>query len=470
MGPMEKAQLLRTLPAIDKILKSAAACGLKERWLGRLVDDEIRRVVADLRQRIQEGRRPPTKAEVSDAEVIAERAGARLESRLAPGVVHCINASGVVLHTGLGRAVLPSQAIEAIRREASAYTVVSVNVEDAQRKRRETSVARILCALTGAAAATLVNNNAAATLIGLNTLAAGREAIISRGQLVEIGGSFRMPDVFKAAGVTLREVGTTNRTHLKDYACALCPETALILRVHPSNYQVTGFSKSVPLEQLVALGREHGIPVMDDLGAGALVALPPEPEISESLETGSDLVTCSGDKLIGGPQAGILLGGTEIIDRVRRNPLFRALRVDKLTLAALEATLRLFLRPQGPEGDHPTLRMLKTPPAALEKQAKALAQLIKTNAPGFDATLHDDTSQVGSGSLPGEDLPTTLVGLVHADWSASKLARRLRLGRPPVFTRIVDDRVCLDPRTIQDGEDEQLLHALKEIDDIEDIA
>ena len=281
MGPMEKAQLLRTLPAIDKILKSAAACGLKERWLGRLVDDEIRRVVADLRQRIQEGRRPPTKAEVSDAEVIAERAGARLESRLAPGVVHCINASGVVLHTGLGRAVLPSQAIEAIRREASAYTVVSVNVEDAQRKRRETSVARILCALTGAEAATLVNNNAAATLIGLNTLAAGREAIISRGQLVEIGGSFRMPDVFKVAGVTLREVGTTNRTHLKDYACALCPETALILRVHPSNYQVTGFSKSVPLEQLVALGREHGIPVMDDLGAGALVALPPEPEISE---------------------------------------------------------------------------------------------------------------------------------------------------------------------------------------------
>jgi L-seryl-tRNA(Ser) seleniumtransferase len=321
----------------------------------------------------------------------------------------------------------------------------------------------MLSALTGAQAATVVNNNAAATLIGLNTLAAGREAIISRGQLVEIGGSFRMPDVFEAAGVKLREVGTTNRTHERDYADAIGPDTGLLLRVHPSNFRVLGFTREVGIEELIALGRAHGVPVMDDLGAGALLALPPEPEIAASLGAGADLVTCSGDKLIGGPQSGILLGKQEWIDRVRRNPLFRTLRVDKLTLAALEATLALFLRRDGPGDDHPTLHMLRLDADELHKRADSLRTRIRRGVPAFDVHVARGFSQVGSGSLPGESLPTSLISLSHASLTASTLARLLRYGRPPVYTRIVDDQVCIDPRTLQPGDDKDLIQALKDL-------
>jgi len=454
---VEPAELLRSLPAIDKVKKSLGARELRQRWHAALVDQEIRAVVDHHRTEIRAGRATDAP---SDPEAIAEEAGRRLESLLAPGIVRCINATGVVLHTGLGRSVLAPAALAAIQRECAAYTVVSVDRKDGARKRRETNVAKMLCALTGAEAATIVNNNAAATLIALRTLAAGREAIISRGQLVEIGGSFRMPDVFEAAGVTLREVGTTNRTHLKDYARAIGPETALLLRVHPSNFAITGFAKSVPLEEMIALGTEHGIPVMDDLGAGALLPLPPEPEIRTSVAAGADLVTCSGDKLIGGPQAGILLGKTDVIDRVRRNPMFRTLRVDKLTLAALEATVALFLQPDGPGDDHPSWRMLRESADSLRRRAKKLAARIESEVPALGVSLRDDTSQVGSGSLPGEALPTTLVALTAQD-SPSALARRLRLGDPPVYTRIVDDMVCLDPRTIQTDEEDWLLAALK---------
>ncbi|MHC4547230.1 MAG: L-seryl-tRNA(Sec) selenium transferase [Planctomycetota bacterium] len=456
---MDQADLLRSLPAIDRILGTDQAVELKRQWLAPLVDEEVRALVSRLREQIQAGRDPGDLR----PEAIAERAGARLASRLAPGVVRCINATGVVLHTGLGRAVLPRAAIEALVREVSGYSVVSVDRQEGQRVRRESAVARILNALTGAEAATVVNNNAAATVIALNTLAAGREAIISRGQLVEIGGSFRMPDVFEAAGVTLREVGTTNRTHLHDYAEAVGPDTGLLLRVHPSNFRVLGFTHAVGIEELIELGRAHGLPVMDDLGAGALVSLPPEPEIATSLQAGADLVTCSGDKLIGGPQSGILLGRREWIDRVRRNPLFRALRVDKLTLAALEATLKLFLRGEGPGDDHPTLRMLRLGAAEIQKRARALRQRIRRNVPDLEVALFAGFSQVGSGSLPGESLPTTLLSLSHKTLAASTFARMLRHGDPPVYTRIVDDQVCVDPRTLLPDEDRALLQALKDL-------
>ena len=448
--------LLRGLPAIDRVLQTRAATELRRRWQSPLIDAEVRAVVDERRRGILDGE----VRDMADAEALASEAGRRLARRFAPGYPRCINATGVVLHTGLGRAALPPSALEAIQREAAGYTVVSVDREEGLRRRRESTIASLLCALTGAEAATMVNNNAAATLISLNTLAAGREAILSRGQLVEIGGSFRMPDVFAAAGVKLREVGTTNRTHLADYRAAITEETGLLLRVHPSNYKVIGFTTEVPLADLVPLGREFGIPVMDDLGAGALVPLPPEPRIADSMRLGADLLTCSGDKLIGGPQAGLILGSREWVDRIRGNPLFRTLRVDKLALIAMEATLRLFLQPGGPGDAHPTLRMLHLGREVLARRAEALAKRIAAAAPGLATDLRADFSRVGSGSLPGESLPTTLVTLEHADRSAARFARDLRLANPPVYTRIVDDRVCLDPRTLQEGEEETLIHVL----------
>ncbi|MCZ6573609.1 MAG: L-seryl-tRNA(Sec) selenium transferase [Planctomycetota bacterium] len=456
---MEAKELLRSLPAIDRLLRTDEVRALHERWLPRIVDAELRTFVEELRARIRDGQL--TEAKGTGAASIAAAVGERLEERLAPGSQRCINATGVVLHTGLGRAVLPAAARDALQREVAGYTVVSVDRAKGERIRRETTIAQLLCALTGAEAATVVNNNAAATLIALNTLAGGREAAISRGQLVEIGGSFRMPDVFRAAHVRLNEVGTTNRTHLRDFARAIGPDTGLLLRVHPSNFKVVGFTHDVPLEEMVALGREHDIPVMDDLGAGALIDLPGEPEIAESLRTGADLVTCSGDKLIGGPQAGILLGRSEIIDRVRRNALFRALRVDKLTLVALEATVRLFMRPGGPGDDHPTLRMLHLGEETLKRSAEELRRLLAES--GCDVKCVRDMSQVGSGSMPTETLPTWLVAIAPAKGSASRLARNLRLGTPPIYTRIVDDRVCLDPRTLQTGEALEIVRALDEL-------
>ncbi|HEX5136033.1 MAG TPA: L-seryl-tRNA(Sec) selenium transferase [Planctomycetota bacterium] len=456
---MDTAKQLRKLPSIDRVLKTAAAGRLKARFLPRLVDAEVRALVEDLRGTMKEGGDPGDLA----PEAVAERAGARLSARLAPGIVRCVNATGVILHTGLGRAAFAPKVIEALDRELQGYCVVSVDRQEGQRVRRETAAARMLTALTGAEAATVVNNNAAATLIALNTLAAGREVVISRGQLVEIGGSFRMPDVFKAAGVVLKEVGTTNRTHRRDYADAIGPSTGLLLRVHPSNFRTVGFTAEVPLGELIELGRAANVPVMDDLGAGALVPIEPEPEIGESLALGADLVTCSGDKLIGGPQCGILLGKLEWIDRVRKNPLFRALRVDKMTLCALEATLGLFLAPGGPGDAHPTFRMLHMGAPDLKRRASALRARLKKEAPRLATEVRPGFSEVGSGSLPGGSLPTTLVSIRHPTLSAAALARMLRFGDPPVYARIVDDLVCIDPRTLLPGDDRLLVRALKEV-------
>ena len=459
MSSVERNEQLRQLPKVDVILATDEVASIKRHLRPELVDDAVRAELEEARGRILVGDDPGD----LDPTILARGAAARLAHQIAPGVQHCINATGVVLHTGLGRAVLAPEAIEAIQRELGGYSVVSVDLEHNQRRRRETAVARMLCALTGAEAATVVNNNAAATLIGLNTMAAGREAILSRGQLVEIGGSFRMPEVFEAAGVKLREVGTTNRTHLRDFARAINPETGLILRVHPSNYKVTGFTCEPEIGELVALGQEHGIPVMDDLGAGALVEMPPEPALADSIATGAELITCSGDKLIGGPQAGVLLGKKEWVDRVRRNPLFRTLRVDKLTLTALEATLRLFLRPDGPGESHPTWRLLNLDPRLIRKRSEGLAARLREECPTLEVQLAAGHSQVGSGSLPGESLPTTLVRLRHPDHAASAFARLLRMGEPPVYTRIVDEAVCLDSRTLLEGDEDELVTALKEI-------
>ncbi|MEM8885090.1 MAG: L-seryl-tRNA(Sec) selenium transferase [Planctomycetota bacterium] len=457
---MDKKTLLRQLPRVDAVLATAEVASMKSQLRADLVDDAVRAEVDLARQTILDEKDPGE----LDPSSIARHAAARLARLLRPGVQHCLNATGVVLHTGLGRAVYPPAAVEALQRELSGYSVVAVDIENNQRLRRETAVSRLIAMLTGAEAATVVNNNAAATVIALNTMAAGREAILSRGQLVEIGGSFRMPEVFEAAGVTLAEVGTTNRTHLRDYERAINENTGLLLRVHPSNYKVIGFTSEPGIDEMVALGREHGIPVMDDLGAGALVELDPEPPITASIEAGADLITCSGDKLIGGAQSGIILGSKHWIDKVRRNPLFRTYRVDKMTLTVLEATLRLFLEPDGPGDGHPTWRMLRTDPAELKKRAEALAARIAKELPALTVGTRPDFSQVGSGSLPGESLPTTVVTLQHPERNAAQFARALRLGTVPVFTRIVDESVLCDPRTLlHAGEEDELVAALKEI-------
>ncbi len=459
MNSLDRTELFRRLPAIDKLQQTPAALALKKRWRADMVDDEIRAVVADARSAIQDDRDVGS----LEPEAFVARAAARLGARFPQGVEYCINATGVVLHTGLGRAVLPPAAVDALAEELRGYSVVSIDREEGARIRRESAIAGILSALTGAEHATVVNNNAAATVITLNTMAAGKEVVISRGQLVEIGGSFRMPDVFRTAGVTLREVGATNRTRPADYENAVGEDTGLLLRVHPSNYKIIGFTSEVGIEELVAIGNRHGLPVLDDLGAGALVAMPPEPEVAHSVRAGADLLTCSGDKLIGGPQSGIILGKRAWVDKVRTNPLFRALRVDKMTLTALEATLRLFLLPGGPGAAHPTWHMLHLSGAELDKRARALKRRIAKECPGLTVDTIPGFSQVGSGSMPGESLPTTLCALTHTTQNAAAIARQLRLGRPPVYTRIIDDAVCLDPRTILPTEDRPLLHRLKEI-------
>jgi L-seryl-tRNA(Ser) seleniumtransferase len=326
-------------------------------------------------------------------------------------------------------------------------------------------VERLLCALTGAEAALVVNNNAAAVFLGVNTLANGREVLISRGQLVEIGDSFRIPDVMTRAGGRLREVGTTNRTHLADFEQAIGPETALILKVHRSNFQLLGFTADVETAALVALARRRGHPVMEDLGSGALldlsaIGLRREPLAADAIRAGVDVVTFSGDKLLGGPQAGILVGRRDLLARVRRNPLARTVRIDKLCLAGLEATLRLAREPERARQEIPVLRMLSLPAAAVGARAEVLAGALRGAVPGVRCGIADGTSEVGGGALPLQAIPTRLLRVEPGRAGAAALEARLRLGEPPVLVRVQDDRVLLDLRTVAPEEETPLLSAL----------
>ena len=399
----------------------------------RVVVAAVRAAVAAARELLQTAAAPPADAEAL-RELILTDVGRRIKATLGPHYRKAINATGIILHTGLGRAVLPAQALRQISRELSGFSVLQIDVAGGQRSRRDERIEELLRLLTGAEAATVVNNNAAATAIVLNTVAAGKEVIVSRGQLVEIGGSFRLPEVMAAAGAKLVEVGTTNKTHLRDYERAISERSAAILRVHPSNYKIVGFTAEVPLEELVRLGRAHGLAVIDDVGAGPLIdfsqfGFEKEPTLAESVAAGADVITCSGDKLIGGPQAGILLGKERWIQAIRKNPLARIVRPDKLTLAALEATLVLFLDQERALGEVPTLRMLRRDLADIETQAQRIAAAIRAAVPGAKAAVVEGFSQMGSGSLPGQDLPTRLVAVQ---------AENLRRGRdrpPPAAAR-----------------------------------
>lgn len=450
---------LRELPAVDELLRQPNVTALLARTPRALVVEAVRQVLAERRRRLRAGEAVDTSLESITAAVArALAAGDRRSLRRA------INATGVILHTGLGRAVLAPQAVAALTEVAGSHSLLEIEAESGQRGSRLDHIRGLLRLLTGAPAAAVVNNNAAAVLIALNTLAAGREVIISRGQLVEIGGAFRIPDVIHASGCRLVEVGTTNKTHRCDYENAIGPETALLLQVHPSNFRVIGFTAEVPLPELVALGRKHNVPVMTDLGSGAFfdvtrAGLSPEPTVPRVVSQGADVITFSGDKLLGGPQAGLLLGSEAIIGQITRNPLLRALRCDKLTLAALEATLRLYLDEPTALGSIPTLRALTREPAAIQRDAEQVVAQVRN--PRLSLTVVETTSPVGGGSLPAEELPSWAVRVEAADVDAAALASQLRLGDPPLFGRISHNALLLDLRTLLEQEVPELCRALE---------
>ncbi len=461
-----KESMLRRLPAVDALLQDEGLVGCTGGVPRKVVADSVRASLEQMRALILEGAVEETADEAIREAVILE-ARRRIRAAVGPHYRKVVNATGIILHTGLGRAVLAEGALRQIREELSGYSLLQLGAETGKRSKRDGRIEWLLRQLTGAEAATVVNNNAAATLIVLNTVAAGREVIVSRGQLVEIGGSFRLPEVMAAGGVKLVEVGATNRTHPRDYENAITQETAAILRCHPSNYVISGFTSEVPLEELVGIAHSRGLVLIDDVGAGALVdfsrfGFRREPTLPDSIRAGADLVTSSADKLIGACQGGIILGRTDLIEAVRSNPLARAVRVGKLTLAALEATLTLFLDESLALAEVPVLRMLRRELSDVSEQAERIARAIRKSAPAGSVQVEtvEGFSQMGSGSLPGQDLPTRLVATGPAGMSSEELALRLRRSAPPVFARIRHDRVLLDPRTLLEGEEQIVVEAV----------
>jgi L-seryl-tRNA(Ser) seleniumtransferase len=400
--------------------------------------------------------------------MIIHEAEAILSELSQPSLRRVINATGVVVHTNLGRSVLSEKAIERIVEVGRGYSNLEYDLRAGERGKRFVHIEHALRRLTGVEAATAVNNNAAAVLLCLNTLALRKEVVVSRGELVEIGGSFRVPDVMERSGATLREVGTTNKTHLKDYEKAINENTGLLLKVHTSNYKIVGFTKEVLPEELVKLGKKYNIPVMWDLGSGSFVDLSTygstgEPTVQHAIDSGVDVLTFSGDKLLGGPQAGLVLGKKAHLDLIRSNPLTRALRLDKLTLAALEATLNQYLDREKAVKDIPTLWMLTQPMSEIMRKTELLASGIKHLTSGIVVTIQDDTSQSGGGALPMVAFPTKTICIRLDRMSANQIESRLRLGQPHIITRIKEGMVVFDPRTLNDEEIGIIIKAVKNL-------
>jgi L-seryl-tRNA(Ser) seleniumtransferase len=459
----DKKSLLRHIPAVDRLLNEPALSRLSASCPRILLLESVQETVADLRRKILEA--PQGTPDLSPAAVAGE-AARRAERKLSPSLQPVINATGTLLHTNLGRAPLSDSALEAMQSVARGYSNLEFDLDSGGRGHRYAHVEALLCRLTGAEAATVVNNNAGAVLLALTALARGKEAIVSRGELVEIGGAFRVPDVMAAGGVTLREVGTTNKTHMKDYREAIGAETALFLKVHTSNYRIVGFTASVSAPDLVALARERALMVMEDLGSGMLIdlspyGLPREPTVREAVEAGIDIVTFSGDKLLGGPQAGVIVGLREAVEKIRRHPMARAMRIDKLTLAAMEATLRHYLDPQEALREIPVLRMLASSPEEIRRRCmrlnRKLSELLAAEA---SVEVIAEPSQVGGGALPLTELPGFALAVAPKTISAQALADRLRHGCPPVVGRIQEERLLLNPRTLAPKEEGPLLKAL----------
>ncbi len=448
----------RRIPAVDRVLDSAALASLGGRFSRERQRAAVEAVQRRLRERVDAGGAAPDG--IDDPEWQGREARSALERADRPSLRRVVNATGVVLHTNLGRAPLADAARDAILATAGGYLNLEFDLEAGSRGSRYDHCVALLRELTGAEDALVVNNNAAAVVLALDAFARGREAVISRGELVEIGGSFRVPDIMQRSGATLVEVGSTNRTHPGDYEAAVGPRTGAILKVHRSNFRITGFTADVPVPFLAGLARKRGVRLIHDLGSGLLMdperlGLPPEPTAAAALAEGPDVVTLSGDKLLGGPQAGIVLGSAEAVAAMRADPLCRSLRVGRLTLAALEATLALYREPDRALREIPTLRMLSAAPGDLRVRAEGLARALE--AAGVACELRDGFSAVGGGAYPGVELPTTLVAVHGGVGGPDALLARLRDADPPVVARIQDDAVVFDCRTLLEGDDALLV-------------
>ena len=449
-APRDEKPLLADLPKVDELLALLAQRADMHPIRREIAKEMCRAFVAELRADIRAGRLTALPSPVQ----AAGRLAASIDELHRPRLRRIVNATGIVLHTNLGRAPLSVAAASRIAAVAQGYCNLEYDLERGQRGERYDHVRQLLKLLTGAEDALVVNNNAGAVLLVLDTLTSGREVVVSRGELIEIGGQFRIPDIMGKSGAVLREVGTTNRTHLADYEQAIGERTALILKVHTSNYRIVGFTAAVALRELVALGRQHGVPVCSDLGSGCLLdlsryGLAKEPTVREVLETGVDVVTFSGDKLLGGPQAGLILGSAAILQRIKRNPLARALRIDKFTLAGLEATLQQYLQPDEDFVAPPSLQALTEPITAVARRARRLLARLRAVAPaGMSFTLRRGTSLAGGGALPLQEIATVHVAVRSTTLSVNHLEERLRRLPVPIVARIAADELLLDVRTI----------------------
>jgi L-seryl-tRNA(Ser) seleniumtransferase len=463
----KKNELFQIIPSVDRLLKSPVIREISPPYSHNLILKAINEVLEEFRDEIKNGKA------MDSSDLALERVSSAVVERLKlldqPSLKPVINATGVVVHTNLGRSILPEQALEKFRQIAGGYSNLEYDLRKGERGSRYSHVESILLEITSAEGAMAVNNNAAAVLVSLETLARGREVVVSRGELVEIGGSFRIPEVMRKSGAKMVEVGATNKTHLRDYEGAIGPETALLLKVHKSNFHLVGFTEEVDRLQLVKLGRRYGIPVMEDLGSGCFVdfskyGLIKEPTVQEVLAQGVDLVTFSGDKLLGGPQAGIILGRKDLVEAIRKNQLSRALRIDKLTLLALEETLRIYRDEQAALREIPTLRMILASQKSLKDRARRLIKLAgKVDAGNFTLAIRGGQSKVGGGALPLLVLSTSLICLTPGKLSANVLEESFRASDPPIIVRIEKDQVLLDVRTIQEGELKIVAEAIRRL-------
>ncbi len=463
----KQRNLLRMLPAVDHLLEISKQDIFFADIPRMVLMIGIREAIGHLREAIRSGQDTGEK-DLSDP-VILNQVKIRVAEHMRPHLRPLINASGVVVHTNLGRSLLADEVIENVMRISGQYSNLEFDLEKGERGIRYSCVEPLLCELTGAEAAMAVNNNAGAVLLCLETLARGKEVIVSRGELVEIGGSFRIPDVMAKSGAILKEVGTTNRTHMRDYENAIGPNTGLLLKVHMSNYSIVGFTAAVGLAELAKLGADRGIPLMEDLGSGTFTdfsryGLHREPTVQESVKAGVSLVTFSGDKLLGGPQAGLIAGKKEYVAQIRKNPLTRALRIDKMTLAALEATLRLYRDPEKAVQAIPTLRMITDSPGDIaEKAGHLAAELQKLDIPDLFVQVIDLRSRPGGGSLPLLELPSKGVRVSVSGMSVNALEYRMRKHQPPIIGRIEENFFIMDMRTVDSGDIEQIVNAVREI-------
>jgi len=447
-----RQELLSGLPSVDEVLKSQHGVEWLKTFPRRYVLEAIREVISLRRKELLAGVPAETSVEAMAPDIEME-----LRRLSALSLRPVINATGIVIHTNLGRAPLSEKVMENVKRVATGYSNLEYDLDAGRRGKRYVHIKRLLKEVTDAEDGVAVNNNAAAVLLCLNTIARGKEVIVSRGELVEIGGSFRIPDVMALSGAILREVGTTNKTHLYDYENAINENTALILKIHQSNYRMLGFVEDVPIERLIELGQSRGIPVMYDLGSGCLIDLKPygihtEPSVQEVVKKGADLVSFSGDKLLGGPQAGVVVGKREMIERIQKNPLMRAVRIDKLTLSALEATLVEYVDIEKAKEDIPTIRMLLQELDVIKRRAKRLAAILRRDIKDAAIDVIEDSSHSGGGSLPEVSFPTFAVSIKPQRISVNHMEERLRRGEPPVIARIKENSLIVDARTLSNRE------------------